>query len=335
MSQRDDVRRVKELHKANLLATPNVTGVGFGYKDTRGERTDEVSVKVLVQRKVPRAGLTPEALIPPELDGVRTDVIQVGYLRAFQARTDRWRPALGGVSLGHYQITAGTFGTVVRDRATNDRLILSNNHVLANSNDASIGDPILQPGAADGGAEPEDTIARLERFHPIQFNVEPGTCNVAISVASVANVFARLMGSTHRLQAFQSNEAISNLVDAAVARPLGDDLIQDEILDIGVVQGTAQAALSMSVRKSGRSTGLTTGEIVVLDATVNVSYGEGRTVLFEDQIVTGPMSAPGDSGSLLVAGDALQAVGLLFAGSDDATIYNPIQTVLDLLDITL
>ena len=102
-----------------------------------------------------------------------------------------------------------------------------------------------------------------------------------------------------------------------------------------MVEGTAEAALMMSVRKSGRSTGLTTGEIVVLDATVNVSYGEGRTVRFEDQIVTGAMSAPGDSGSLLVAGDALHAVGLLFAGSDDATIFNPIQTVLDLLDVTL
>jgi hypothetical protein len=47
------------------------------------------------------------------------------------------------------------------------------------------------------------------------------------------------------------------------------------------------------------------------------------------------MSQPGDSGSLLVAGESLQAVGLLFAGSDQVTLYNPIQSVLDCLDVTL
>jgi hypothetical protein len=83
----------------------------------------------------------------------------------------------------------------------------------------------------------------------------------------------------------------------------------------------------MSVRKSGRTTGFSTGEIQVLDATVNVSYGTGRVAQFENQIVTDPISQGGDSGSLLVAGDALRAVGLLFAGSDQTTIHNPIQAV--------
>ena len=73
----------------------------------------------------------------------------------------------------------------------------------------------------------------------------------------------------------------------------------------------------------------------MLDATVNVSYGAGRTARFDNQIVTGPMSKGGDSGSLVVAGDALKAVGLLFAGSDQTTIINPIQAVLDCLSITI
>ncbi|MEK6575434.1 MAG: hypothetical protein AABZ58_14085, partial [Chloroflexota bacterium] len=106
-------------------------------------------------------------------------------------------------------------------------------------------------------------------------------------------------------------------------------------LEIGVVNGTAPASLLMPVRKSGRSTGLTTGEITVLDAAVNVGYGGGRTARFEGQIITGPMSRPGDSGSLLVAGDSLRAVGLLFAGSDQVTIYNPIQAVLDCLEAVI
>jgi hypothetical protein len=88
------------------------------------------------------------------------------------------------------------------------------------------------------------------------------------------------------------------------------------------------------VRKSGRTTELTTGQIHVLETTVNIQYGD-QTARFEGQIVTGPMSEPGDSGSLLVASDALLAVGLLFAGSEQATIYNPIQDVLDELEAVI
>lgn len=335
MIQQADVTRVKELHKEAILARPNVVGVGTGYKVSRGQTTDELCVVALVRHKVPQAGLDPEALVPSEIDRVATDVVQVGNIWALQAPTDRWRPAPGGVSLGHYQVTAGTFGTVVRDRATDARLILSNNHVLANSNAASPGDPILQPGAADGGQVEDDTIARLERFCPIEFSVSPPTCPVWMGVASVANALARLLGSKHRLQAFESDLQASNLVDAAVARPLEDDDILDEILEIGVVDGATPAALGMSVRKSGRTTGLSTGEITVLDATVDVSYGIFQSARFEGQIVTGPMSSPGDSGSLLVAGDSQLAVGLLFAGSDQTTIHNPIQAVLDCLEVQI
>jgi hypothetical protein len=335
MSQYEMVRSVKESYKEDFLAKSYVVGVGTAFKVSKGETTDVLSVAVLVRSKVPKASLTAEALIPPEIDGVRTDVIQVGELRALESRTVRWRPAPGGVSIGHYKITAGTFGAVVRDRASGDRLILSNNHVLANGNDAAPGDSILQPGAVDGGQPENDVIARLERFQPIQFEVQPGTCSIAASVAGVLNGAARLVGSRHRLQALWIDQAAANLVDAAVARPLSDDLIQDEILEIGTVSGTAPATLLMPVRKSGRSTALTTGQITVLDATVTVSYGPNQSARFEGQIVSGPMSSPGDSGSLLVAGDSLQAVGLLFAGSEQSTIFSPIQAVLDALNIVI
>jgi thymidine phosphorylase len=105
-------------------------------------------------------------------------------------------------------------------------------------------------------------------------------------------------------------------------------------LEIGVIGGVTPAKLAMKVRKSGRSTGFTTGQITILDATVDVNYSE-RVARFDGQIVTTGMSAPGDSGSLLVAEDALLAVGLLFAGSEQVTIYNPIQAVLDSLQVLL
>ncbi len=335
MSEQEQIRRVKELHKQAILAKPNVVGVGTGYKVTKGQRTDELCIVTLVRRKLPQAGLTAEALLPAGIEGVSIDVIEVGDLKALQARTDRWRPAPGGVSLGHYKITAGTFGAVVRDRNSGDRLILSNNHVLANSNDAQPGDAILQPGPADGGQQTSDTIAHLERFCPIEFSTSLPTCPVATGVAVLANGLARLLGSTHRLEALQADPAATNLVDAAVARPVNDGDIRNDILEIGEVKGTTSAVLGMTVRKSGRTTEFTTGEITVLDATVSVGYGAGQTAVFENQIVTGPMSQGGDSGSLLVAGDSLEAVGLLFAGSDQTTIHNPIHAVLDCLEIVI
>ena len=335
MAELAEFTKVRRAHEGVILAKPNVVGVGIGYKVRRGQTTDELSIVIMVRQKLPEAGLDAEALLPPVIDGLGTDVIEVGDLRALQARTDRWRPAPGGVSLGHYQVTAGTFGSVVRDRTTGDRLILSNNHVLANSNNASPEDPILQPGAADGGQVENDTIAHLERFCPILFSTLPPVCPFADAVADLANNLARLVGSKHRLRAFQSDPTASNLADAAVALPTDDGDILDEILEIGVVSGTTPATIGMAVRKSGRTTGLTSGAITLLEATVNVGYGEGRIARFEGQIVTSPMSQGGDSGSLLVAGDSLHAVGLLFAGSNQVTIHNPIQAVLDCLEVTI
>lgn len=329
------VTRVKESKKSNLLAKPNVVGVGVGFVVEGKIQTHEVGIVVLVRKKMPMTALTPQDTLPRSVDNVRVDVIEVGEIRALQSRTDRIRPAPGGVSIGHYKITAGTFGSVVRDKNTGDRLILSNNHVLANSNDAIPGDPITQPGPIDGGSTATDTIAHLERFCPIEFSTEPGVCGLARSYAELGNAIANLLGSRHRLDTFQSRPQATNLVDAAVARPINDADILDEILEIGVVQGTVEGMLGMPVRKSGRTTGLTTGQITVLNATVDVNYGSGRTARFENQLVSGPMSQGGDSGSLVVAAEDLKAVGLLFAGSNQTTIFNPIQAVLDCLGVTI
>ncbi len=335
MLEQEQLRRVKEMHKEAILAKPNVVGIGLGYKVRGKQKTEELSVVALVRQKIPKAGLAPEALVPPQIDQVPTDVMEVGDLRALQARTDRWRPAPCGVSLGHYLVTAGTFGGIVYDQATGNHLILSNNHVLANSNDAEIGDPIVQPGTVDGGHVETDTIAHLERFCPIQFSTAPPTCSLATGMANAANWLARIVGSRHRLRVEQSDPTASNLVDAAVARPLDDSDISAEILEIGVIEGTVPAALGMGVRKSGRTTELTAGTITVLNATVSVGYGVGRVAQFENQIVTSNMSQGGDSGSLLVAEDSLHAVGLLFAGSDQVTIHSPIEAVLQCLDVAI
>jgi len=321
----------KAQNVSSLIKLPNVVGVGVGYKEVGGQRLDTLSVVVMVKEKTSK--LPQSQKVPPMIDGTYTDVIQVGELKAL-ANTGRFRPAPGGVSIGHYAITAGTLGVIVRDRATGQRLILSNNHVLANSNDADIGDAIIQPGSADGGQTATDTIALLERFEPIRFTSEPGTCSIASVYAGVGNFLAELVGSSHRVDVIKQQQT-SNRIDAALARPINEGDVLDEILDIGTVAGVAAPTLGMPVRKSGRTTGFTTGQINLLDATVDVSYGVGRTARFEGQLVAGPMSQGGDSGSLVVDANSDQAVGLLFAGSNASTIFSPIQEVLDILQVDL
>ena len=328
------INEVKQTHEKAILRKKNVVGVGMGKKIVRGKRTDQDCITVMVRQKVPTQALSKDDVIPREIEGVATDVVQVGTIRAFAERTDRWRPAPGGVSIGHYKISAGTLGAIVRDNQTGSRLILSNNHVLANSNDAAQGDEILQPGPFDGGDMGEDVIARLDRFVPIVFGTSPSDCGLANSVAAFCNALAGFFGSSYRFQAIKTL-AETNRVDAAVALPLGDDLVSDEILDIENVMGwTEDVQIGTAVRKSGRTTELTEDEIQVLNATVNVDYGEGRTATFTNQMVAGPMSQPGDSGSLVLDSEN-RSVGLLFAGSDQTTVLNPIKDVISLLDIDI
>lgn len=334
MATLTEVRAAKAMHTAVLMERPNVVGVGIGRRVIGQEQTDELCLSVLVADKIAIEGLSPDALVPSQLGNVPTDVVQIGIVHANQSPTGKFRPAPGGVSIGHYQISAGTLGCIVRDRATGDRLILSNNHVLANSNDAVEGDPIIQPGGADGGTVANDLIARLERFCVIDFGEQSGSnCGVASAYAGFGNAMARLLGSRHRVTVLQANPQAVNMVDAAVARPINDADVLDEILNIGVITGTTEGTLGMQVRKSGRTTGFTTGVITTIEATVSVNYGSGRVATFENQFVTGPMSEGGDSGSLIVTADSQLAVGLLFAGSTQSTIFNPIQAVLDCLNV--
>ncbi len=334
MSNLFSVQQAKIENRKSLFAKPNVIGLGVGYKSTGGMTTDQLSLIVMVRDKVPVSGLRAEEIIPQELNQIPTDVYAVGDLKPLLTRTERWRPAPGGVSLGHYKITAGTLGCIVYDQETGRPLILSNNHVLANRNEARYGDPILQPGPADGGQVGRDMIAILERFCPILFNTAPATCVFANYYVEMGNILAKMLNSSHQIQAFRSNPSLSNQVDAAVARPVQESVIQNENLEIGVIEGVIQPELNMMVRKSGRSTSLSTGIINVLDASIQVKYGPERTATFENQIVTSPMSMGGDSGSLLVAMDSPKAVGLLFAGSELASIHNPIDSVLKQLKIS-
>lgn len=323
-------RQVKQQYVNTLLAKKNVVACGVGYKETEGVMTDELCIVVSVAKKMPLAQLAEADIVPQAVDDVKTDVLETGLITAWQAPTQKWRPAPGGVSIGHINITAGTLGCLVLKGG--EFFILSNNHVLADTNQGKEGDPIIQPGKHDGGTA-ADRIATLEEFVPIDFGTSPPTCSAAKAVEQLLNALAEGVGSSHRVVSYQESKG-ENRVDAALARPLSLELVEKRILNIGVPRGSREATLGTDIKKSGRTTGFTTGRITQIDATVQVSYGSAGTATFTDQFVAGGMSAGGDSGSAVLDEEGY-VVGLLFAGSQNTTIINPIQFVLDALDITI
>ena len=325
-----NVRGILKTTSKRLLVLPNVVSTGVGYKITAGEKTPSLSIVCSVKEKLPSSQLSKKDMVPSAFEGIPTDVIQTGTIRAFISNTGRLRPAPGGVSIGHRDITAGTLGCLVKKN--NEVYILSNNHVLANSNDAQLGDPILQPGPHDGGTFPADHIANLEQFVTINFIDVPSGCSIGQGISSFLNGLAKLFNSDARFRVI-STKAIDNLVDAAIAKPLNPQDVSEEILEIGTIQGTAVGELGMAIKKSGRTTGLTTGEIIQVDVTVNVQYGGNRMALFTDQLMAGAMSQGGDSGSAVLT-ENNKLTGLLFAGSDTTTVINRIENVFTALGVT-
>lgn len=241
-------------------------------------------------------------------------VVHTGLIDA-QPHRMRLRPAPGGISVGHKAITAGTLGCLVRGRTApriNRLMILSNNHVLANSNAAVLGDAILQPGPYDGGTNPADQIAVLERFRTISFAA-----------------------------------GASNLVDCATGWAWPERVRRELMFLSGgtpnffrIGATPVAATLGLAVGKSGRTTQLTRGSVVAVGATINVNYGGGRVARFVNQISirasSGDFSQGGDSGSLIWTWDTRRApVGLLFAGGGGTTFANRISDVLRALDVQI
>jgi len=298
----------------------NVIGMGVGMKWKNARPTGEPALIVLVTHKQGREKLCTSDLVPEKMAGMQTDVLAIGCPIAGGGEiiessaltlTKQVRPVKGGFSVGHRNVTAGTIATSVYDILPENGpgipakyYILSNNHVLANSNLAAPGDPVLQPGPADGGMYPQDRIATLSRFVPITF--EPPV----------------------------PREKHNNLVDAAIAQGEFHNLDRD-IYWIGHLRGwkpKKEINVGLYVQKTGRTTSYSVGRITAINATVDISYDAGRTARFKDQIITTNISAGGDSGSLVTTLDNV-AIGLLFAGSSIATIVNQIENVRTLLQV--
>lgn len=278
----------------------NIVGWALGEKKTGGGFTGDPCVIVYVRKKLPRNRLEGAAEIPAEIQGYPTDIVEVGVIRA-HSFTGPEKPVRGGASIGHVNVTAGTFGCLVQ--LDNDKLcILSNNHILANENDAEIGDTIQQPGRidADNAGISGKRIATLERF----VRIRPDRFDNEID-AAVAWTSSKVASAKHHCFNISSD-------------PVEPDL-------------------HLPVRKCGRETEHTFGDIIAVGADVPVLYPTLGEVHFINQVQIagrdGPFSAGGDSGALVVTAGSKQPVALLHSGDSSSTWATPISSVMERLRI--
>jgi hypothetical protein len=221
--------------------------------------------------------------VATSLAGRPVQVIVTGRLRALPATADRRgrvRPLVGGISISPDTVkTAGTLGAV------HDGWIITNAHVLAMDLDGNYlrSAKILQPGLIDGGTL-EDVVGELVGYTRITFN----------------------------------DSTAENYVDLAVGRATVEYL-NDTVLGNAPYRVTLtpyEPGEGEVVRKSGRTTGETTGTVVSTSAVVKVWYSEDKWAAFHDVIMVrgNPFSAPGDSGSFVDKDGKF--VGLVFAGNE-------------------
>jgi hypothetical protein len=279
------------------MKRPGVHGVGVGYKLVKGEETQEVCVRVYVEKKLAEKEIDKEHLIPAELNdtGIKTDIIESGgfYVDDTEAPEDnrgtfdpdysRYNPLKGGCMLtsSYAEAGSGTMGTVFYDKKNNRQLGLTNMHVVYNSGKYGLGGRILyQPSKSDTNKLGDSRLGYI-------------------------------------------NEKIDAAIFSVDGRPATHD-----ILDLGEWNGTAASNLGDVVRKRGMRTEFTQGKIVDNNLTAWVNYASaGRGELkFKDLMWIKPFkstvwSFSGDSGSCIF-NENMEMVGLHFARyREDEKIY--------------
>jgi len=293
------ILEVKKAVEEIILEIDEVIGIGIS--------EDRENIIIYLIREEPDTHLK----IPNRIGGYNVIKKVIGMLqpRGVIDRKSKIRPVVASTSCGHYQISAGTIGYIAIDSETKLPVILSNNHVIANVTTtkrarALQGDPVIQPGKADGGSETEDTVGFLLRWIPIDVD-KKNIVDGAIAVVSTPYEFG----------------------------------ILDEEGNVIEVKGLRTVKKGGTVYKYGRTTGKTSGKIVDVDFSGYVQYSTGDWGFFVDQILAEMEIDGGDSGSLLVD-DEGYAVGLVFAGSENPLgksycMANKINSVFAMLDIEL
>lgn len=295
--------------------------VAIGYNEEAGEDTGDIAVVCYVGRKLPAGRLVAQgqAVIPPVVQigqiSVLTDVQEMPPprdLRLYRHQRDAYTsqrvtshrqchdaPIPGGVQIAPKGAPwVGTLSGALRYQASGGWRYgaLTNAHVSGMNAE---GKQMCQPSGNSGW------FAKIHRVVDIRFDGQPNYIDAAI--LDVERTDGKFSPVTHTVQPVQLD--IGKLKPSIKKPQLGDRVI-----------------------KSGRTTGVTRGRCVGVEATSHVGYEEG-TAKFERQLIvradSGEFSAGGDSGSLVLFESTRQPWGLLFAGGGGQTICNPIGFVLD------
>lgn len=217
---------------------------------------------------------------------------------------------------------SGTLGSLVTRAGT--QFILSNNHVLADSDAGTVGDAITQPGLIDTSspcvAADASTVANLSQF----INIQATSPSADAAIAKVVSGAVDTAGT------------ILELGETAPGGIPADEAPASTVLPVSSLTPNVTA-----VAKSGRSTGLTCSTVESTNTDVSVKYTRGLggvafTATYVNQVSFngGTFSAAGDSGSLIVSQAGAQPIALLYAGSATDTVGAPAQTVLNNLGDT-
>jgi hypothetical protein len=286
--------------------------VGIAHSEAEGEVIVFVEDEQAKQ-KVPRSfnGYAVRTEVTGKIQALSTQVAEP-LAGVSPEREQKVRPLVGGISLSAYlpgQYYAGTLGMV-----TYDEKILSNAHVIAiepgTAEFLDIDTPVIQPGYGDGGRSGA-RVGALEDYVPIDFT--PGAENYADAA----------IGSIDYDHGDEDEESPGEQFGEG-----GNYWIE------GLFQGTL--SIGDTVRKSGRSTGVTTGQVINTNISVYVEYGD-ETARFVDQIAVAQdnwsFAGPGDSGSA-VDKDG-EFVGLVFAGSENYVYINKAEYIIDELGIAV
>lgn len=310
---------VQDRYTEQLMSRPDVLGTATGLTE------DGKAAIIVFTKKKAQAGIVPDHLEGvPVAERVTGEIVAMTCPPSATDPTDPKKafdkPVPIGVSTGNataVQWDTGTISARVKDTAGNI-YAMSNNHVYALENTAYIGSQVLQPGLYDTSGIPGTVIGTLYTYIPIIFKRNAKNyVDAALAISSTAN-----------------------LCNYTPANGYG----QPGSTPVTVIYNTQTGQFVPSaVKKYGRTTSLTTGNISGINAKITVSYGNGRNAVFYNQITVSSGSAfilAGDSGSLLVTNDSNNSnnpVGLLFAGNSSGTfaIANPIGEVLSELGARL
>jgi len=286
----------REALEKELLPLAEAGFVGIAHSEDSGELVIFVE-NDRAARRMPRSfgGYPVRTEVTGRIEAFSCQVLEP-LADVSEERREQVRPLVGGISLSAYvtkgagiYLYAGTLGMV-----TYDDKILSNAHVIAMNPETGqflpTGTRIVQPGTGDGGRLP-DRVGTMEAYIPIDFDSDAEN----YADAAVASI------------------------DYGIETSAGEQFSEDGNYWI---EGWTTVSTGDIVRKSGRTTAVTTGEVLYTNATVLVTYGS-RSARFVDQIVVSQtdwsFAQSGDSGSAVDKGGKF--VGLVFAGSENrATI---------------